>query len=119
MWSGSVCLVMAIIGVFVLTRGEIKLSRHRVIGNTPARWISTMLLLPAPLAFGIGFLVGSADAIIEPETRFPRWLSSAIGVGTIAACAILAIVIGVIGAKPRREGVSGDQDVEAKSLDGP
>jgi hypothetical protein len=104
-------IVMLIAGIAALVKGEIKWSKSRVTTGMVARIVGIIMLLPLPLAFTAGFVLGAVQA----ATRHPANVASVrvtaivIEVVIVLVCFLLALTVGLVSAhppakkRPRRE----------------
>jgi hypothetical protein len=51
-------IALLVMGIIALVRGEITLSKRKVVTGAPARLIGLLAMAPLPIAFAIGFVHG-------------------------------------------------------------
>jgi hypothetical protein len=88
----TVEIAMVVAGIIALIRGEIPVSKSHFVDGWPARVAGAILLLPLPMAFGIGFVYGmvrgaNGDPIQPNELPY---LTLYIDLPTLAICGFLA-----------------------------
>ncbi len=49
-------IILFIVGIFLLWRGEMKISKNKVLKGKKARIIGLIALVPAVVSFGLGFM---------------------------------------------------------------
>jgi hypothetical protein len=79
-------MVMLAAGVVALVRGEIPLTKAYFVDGWPARIAGAVLLLPAPVAFLIGFIV----RLVQGVPADPSALVLYVDVPLMAVCGFLA-----------------------------
>ena len=52
-------VILLILGIIVLIKGQVMLTRTKEVRGTPARVIGVLLILPLPLGFLAGLLLGA------------------------------------------------------------
>jgi hypothetical protein len=105
-------IAMLVMGVIALIKGEIKLTRNKVVHRHAARLIGLVMIAPLPTQLFVGIVWGVILGLqgLDPESIQERILSSAILVdlGITLGCALLAITLGLFLAKPPVEVVDED-----------
>jgi hypothetical protein len=107
-------IILLILGIVVLVKGQVLLTRTKEVRGTPARIIGVILLLPLPLSFFAGLLLGAllvsqGKPVNESEIQ---GIVPFLGPAIIALCLFAAIAIAIAYAQPvRKQGV--DADIEA------
>ena len=117
---------MLIAGIIALATGKFTLSKKRIAKGTAARVAGVVLLLPLPLAFAAGFVIGLTCTAQGVPFRAEDWkFDLALIEGTIIlGCLILAIVIAYSHSRPpestaasMRNTVGWAEPVEDEALD--
>jgi hypothetical protein len=62
-------IAMIVMGIIALIRGEMKFSANKYVYGTAARLLGILALLPLPIAFCIGFVVGATEAVNNPNVN--------------------------------------------------
>jgi hypothetical protein len=87
-------IAMFIFGIIALVKGTFSLSKTRAVRGAAARTIGAILMLPLPLALGIGFVIGMIMATqgkpVDLKSLGP--LSAIDGVLTLV-CFVIVVVI--------------------------
>ena len=87
-------VTMLVAGIVALIRGEIPLTKVHHVDGWPARMAGFFLLLPLPLAFAIGFVIGLVQGMPADPNNAAN-MTLLIDVPILAICAFLAIGIGI------------------------
>lgn len=106
-------IILMILGIIVLVKGQVLLTRTKEVRGVPARIIGIIFLLPLPLSFvaGLllgGFLLAQGKPVNESEIQGPAMI---LGAAILALCLLTAVGIAVAYAQPVRK-QSVDTDVE-------
>jgi hypothetical protein len=95
-------ILLLVVGVIVLVKGEVKLTRTRVARGGPAYVVGALLALPLPLAFGIGLvygvMMGARNQPIDPKALQAKFAPIELGIDI--ACLLGAVIIAAVTAKP-------------------
>lgn len=82
-------IAMAIAGLIALFSGRLPLTNRRFVRGVPARLLGVTALLPFPLAFAGGFVVGFNRGLqglpVDPKDPIFIWIE----VGAVAICALI------------------------------
>lgn len=95
---------MAVMGIIALATGKIKFSNKLVVKGLPAYLVAAVLLLPFPVAFMVGVLIGLLHATNQPNVPFqpPAWLAF-LELGITGLFALIAVLIAALTAKPEKK----------------
>ena len=97
---------MLIMGIFALAKGEVQLTRRKVVRGLPARVIGIILMVPFPSQVLLGIVWGVVLGLqgTDPLTIQERIMRTApfIDVAVTIGCALLAVILGVVLGKPPR-----------------
>jgi hypothetical protein len=101
---------MLIAGIVALFKGKFALTRNQVVEGATARVVGFVLLLPLPLAFAVGFLIGFNEAVNgnRVQTANLQGTLTLVEVVIVVACLGLAAGITLI---------SGQKPAEKRPLD--
>jgi hypothetical protein len=106
-------IIILIFGIITLIRGHFLLTRVKEVRGWPARIIGVLLILPFPLSFLVGLVLGATfvamrkdigEARLEPAIRF-------IELGIVALCFFSAIGVALFFAQPVRKKKAKPADV--------
>jgi hypothetical protein len=95
-------IVLLIAGIVLLVRGRFQLSRRRFVEGLAARLTGVLLILPLPLAFVVGFIIGLAGATSDTrfhEKNFALTLSL-VELGLVLLCCVLAMAMALLLSQP-------------------
>lgn len=93
---------MLVMGILALVRGKIGLTPNRYVYGLPARIIGVILMLPLPLAFGGGLILGIILAA-QGKPVDPKNLESTaaiMAISILVAVGLAVVIIGALTAKP-------------------
>jgi len=108
-------IAMFIGGIYVLFKGEVALTKARVVRGWKARVIGGVMALALPLAFCSGLLLGVMAAAGQIDlTNFPVLV---IDLGLTFGAALISIVLGFIWGRPAAEWDA--EKFAAENSDGP
>jgi hypothetical protein len=106
------CLIleisMLIFGIVTLITGKFSLSRTKVIQGGVARIVGGIMVLPLPLAFGAGVIIGVAMGASgkAPDIDKIRLVATIMEASIVVICFVVAMIIAAVNAgpppKPRR-----------------
>ena len=98
-------VILLILGIIVLIKGQVMLTRTKEVRGTPARVIGVLLILPLPLGFLAGLLLGAFYvAQGKPVTKSEiQGVGTILGVAIIVLCVLTAIVVASAYAQPIRK----------------
>jgi hypothetical protein len=89
----EVCLL--ILGIITLVKGQINVSKDKMIVGAPARWIGAILLLPLPVAFLVGFfwamMIVAQGRNPDPKEMQPA--AAIIEIGIFGVCMLAVFLI--------------------------
>ncbi|HZT79177.1 MAG TPA: hypothetical protein VFA26_03075 [Gemmataceae bacterium] len=118
-------IAMLVMGIVALVKGRIPLTRTRVVEGTAARVVGLILMLPLPLALGFGFIYGVGIGVsaaqqgksqIDPkEIEKIQTTAKFVELGLIVGCALTAVVVGAVTARPPKLKEDIDLDEEASA----
>lgn len=94
-------VVMLIFGIVVLVTGKVSLSKDSIVIGPRARVVGLCWLLPLPLAFCVGFIIGMYEGMNGRQFDITKW-GVIIGVtelGFVVFFGILGLVIANTGEK--------------------
>ena len=79
-------------GIYVLITGKYSLGRRGFVYGTPARILGVLCLLPLPVAFGLGLIVGTLMAlgIVEDITMLSLILEGGVLLIVIVLISVLS-----------------------------
>src|SRR5947208_1768716 len=107
---------MLVVGLIALFSGKFKLSGGRQVEGPAARWAGAVLILPLPLAFAIGLVVGVREAARGRVFNPKEWelAFALVEVGLLLLCGVIAafIVWSAPSGEPERHGRSRDSEEE-------
>jgi uncharacterized transporter YbjL len=107
-------IAMLVWGIIIMVTGKMKVSANREVRGMAARGLAVFLILPFPLAFGLGVLIG----LLAPDMiQNNRLALSGIEAVIVLGCAAVAIVVGIVIGKP--PGPSPMQGFPVESQDQP
>jgi hypothetical protein len=93
-------IIMLIFGIITLVRGKFLLTRAKEVRGVPARIIGVILMLPLPLSFMAGLVLGAVIAAQGKNEDELRTAGIILGVSITAICFISAIVLAAVTAQP-------------------
>lgn len=87
---------LLIMGIYAVVTGKMTLSKTRVIRGTPARALGVVAILPLPLSFAIGLIVGVMMVAQgqSVNTGSNRWVFAGIEATIVVVCVIAIYAIG-------------------------
>jgi hypothetical protein len=93
---------MLVFGVITLVKGTFQFSRARIVRGAPAYAIGVILLLPLPVAFGIGAVIGAVVAARTGHAPTAQDLGpyGAIDVALVLLSLLASLVIALTTAQP-------------------
>ena len=93
---------MLIFGLMALIRGKLTLSKKSIVYGPMARVLGIVAMLPLPLSFAIGLLIGIALAAQGKRFEVEQWRGTfaIIEIGLIVACLVAVYAIGWSFAQP-------------------
>ncbi len=93
---------LLIAGLYALVTGKLTVTRNRVVYGAAARCLGLVALLPFPLMFGIGFIMGAQMAARgeDPSALANNGALIALEAGTVIVCAVVFIGLGLMLAGP-------------------
>src|SRR5437773_1370836 len=87
---------LLVLGIYGLTTGKLTLSKTRVVEGPAARWLAVVCMLPLPLSFVVGFVIGFTTAARgqpwNPDSW--RWTLILIEGGIVVACVAVVYTVG-------------------------
>ncbi|WP_178132531.1 hypothetical protein [Limnoglobus roseus] len=99
-----------IMGIMALIRGTMKFSATRVVEGTPARLLGVLAMLPLPLVFTIGFIIGFMEGAKNPNAgvqdfveKHGKMLAIVEASVTLGIAALVCIIGYSIGGVPESE----------------
>jgi NPCBM/NEW2 domain len=98
-------IAMLAVGLYALVAGKMTLTRNRVVYGAGARFLGLIALMPFPLAFSVGFVLGAYEAVNHRSLidSSAKWTLIAIEGGIVVFCALLVYVLGMLmTSSPRR-----------------
>src|SRR5262249_44485400 len=101
--------------------GKVKLGKNRVVTGVAARIAGGVFLLPIPVAFGIGMIVGFMQAS-EGKARDSSDLKltlTLVELGVCIFCALLGFGIALAAAGPSEQGETGRKLIDERELPTP
>jgi hypothetical protein len=115
----EVCLL--VLGIITLVKGQINISKDKMVVGVPARWIGAVLLLPLPLSLAVGFgwgIILAAQGRI-PDRKELQTTGAIIEISIFAVCILAAVIIAaasekvpVVKPEKRRERVEEEYEEE-------
>src|SRR5262245_22776967 len=84
---------MIVWGLVALFRGEFQLNPTRVVKGVAARLIGLLLLLPLPVSFAIGFLIGLSVASEGRRFDPAAWRLTLVAVEAAVTLGCLAVAL--------------------------
>jgi hypothetical protein len=103
-------LVLLVLGIVVLATGKINLTRSRVVRGNNARILGVLMLLPLPVAFCIGLVVGAMYNGRPGDFQNLFWTLNAIEGGMLFAFLVIFTVACVLLAESK-DGAPSTDDV--------
>src|SRR5947209_3975108 len=107
-------LVMLVLGIIALARGQIRIASRRTIYGTRARLAALFLILPFPLNFGASIVL----ALIlvaqrkEPTTASVQPAAAILEIAIFVLCMAAALIITLTAAEPSRSRGGLDDDFD-------
>jgi hypothetical protein len=96
-------IVMFVFGIVTLIRGQIKVAPSMVVRGPMARLIGLVLLIPLPLAFAIGLVIGVGLAAQGKGVKdMPGWIV-AVEPSIVVVCFILVLILGFVSREPAKK----------------
>ena len=95
-------IAMLVYGIIAVSTGRFSLSAQKEARGVPARIAGVLLILPLPVAFLVGFMVGAAMAAQGRAfdiQHIPPWITF-MELGIFAVFAISAFVVAGVNAQP-------------------
>jgi len=93
-------ILILILGVVTLIRGKVSLTNNRVVTGGPAYIVGALFVLPFPLSFGVGVLMGMQRAAEgRPMDEQFRTQGTFVDLGLTIGCLIMAVIVAVCTAK--------------------
>lgn len=113
------CIVMAVFGIMTLVRGSMTISKNKVATGGPAYVAGVLLLLPLPLSFAVGVIIGIT---VGGDINRVRELQESgtlvlVELGIIVGCLVLALVIATANAHPPHQRRRSEDDYYAEDYD--
>jgi hypothetical protein len=98
-------IIMLIFGIIALIRGRFLLTRVKEVRGWPARIIGVLLILPFPLGFLLGMVLGAIFLAMGKEIGGKDFTLAAqiVGFVVVVICFLAAIVVAMIFAQPIRK----------------
>jgi hypothetical protein len=93
---------MLIAGIITLAKGKFTLTKSRVVQGGAARLAGVVMVLPLPLAFAVGFVIGF-DRGVHGKPVDLKELQGTLAVvelSIVAVCFLVALGIGLVCAQP-------------------
>jgi hypothetical protein len=78
---------MLVYGLYVLYSGKFQLSKQRIVEGGRARLAGLICVLPLPLAFAAGFILGSTGQLTD------RGSAAILEIIIVVSCLIAALVV--------------------------
>jgi hypothetical protein len=98
-------IAMLIGGIVALVTGKLKLSQRMVTEGVAARLAGAVFLLPLPMAFTIGLVIGFMQATQgRPVDGGFNWTLVLMEAGVVLVCLVLGLVIAFAGGKVPKDG---------------
>ncbi len=110
-------IAMLVMGIIALAKGKVTFSKTLVVRGAMARLIGIVFLLPLPLSFGAGFVLGFMMAAQGKNALDIRIYGIVLEVVIVLGCGILGVILGYIGREPAKKKF--DFDDRADELLGP
>jgi hypothetical protein len=106
-------IAMLVFGIITLVRGRFLLTRAKEVRGWPARLIGVVLLLPFPLAFLAGIVLGAIFVVQGQDVQGKdlELVTRGVGRAIVVLCFLTAIGIAVAYAQPVRKHRA-DEDIE-------
>lgn len=115
---------MLVAGILALAKGKLTFSKNRIVEGTAARVVGLILVLPLPLAFGIGVVIGFLTAFPHGVQRRPGGVQdfqdtlTLMELAIVLVCGVLAAVVGFAyssrpSPKPLRDAMGSEYDPDA------
>jgi hypothetical protein len=97
-------IAMLVIGIMALVTGKLTFSQNKVVRGATARIAGAILMIPLPLMFGIGLIIGLQAGLQGQQVDQQKLQSqlTPIEIGVTITCLILGLGIAVMGAEPPR-----------------
>jgi hypothetical protein len=112
-------IAMLVFGIIFLVRGKINLSRDKVVEGAMARLIGVILILPLPLAFLVGVMIGISKGMeaakrggqvqLDPDTQMAIAITE---LAIIFGCLILALILMFATARPPQPKYGFDEEYD-------
>jgi len=97
---------MLIVGIMALVKGTVTLSKTRVVEGVPARIAGVIMLLPLPLSFAGGFMLGASRAMTKGgQVNVQEFQTTLIimEVAIVLSCLAIGVVIALAASKHPEE----------------
>ena len=106
-------ILMLIFGIIALVRGRFLLTRAKEVRGWPARIIGVLLIMPFPLSFLVGMVLGGVFVAMGKSVDDQEFRSAAsiLGFAIVAICFLSAIGIAMFLAEPIRKNRPGQEDL--------
>jgi hypothetical protein len=97
-------IAMLIGGLVALVTGKLKLSQRMVTEGVAARLAGAVFLLPLPMAFTIGMVIGFMQATQgKPMDGSFNWTLVLMEAGIVVGCLVVGLVIAFVGGKAPKD----------------
>jgi hypothetical protein len=98
-------ILMLIFGIITLSRGRFLSTRVKEVRGWPARIIGALLVIPFPLSFLLGMVLGGVFLAMGKDIEGQEFKSMAqiLELGIVALCFIAAIGVAMFYAEPIRK----------------